>query len=253
MPQPQSFLVQVLLSFDMNGSLTYTISEFYNSARTKPTMKVNLGDQVGWLVQLVLPDTERKPVPYSLDFSKNPVFFGTSSLSVPAGGLSRSMPVVRAKDSLKYSIIIPGLMTIDPDIQSGPDTGFPFGGLVAGTAYTVFWDTANPTNPMTYSVGGGAPRPLPVQVTGGDSVTFNATGAVGAVANFTVTFAGLHWASPFDPNNGRFSAVAGTPTVIGPLLVNDTVDPGGSFTFIATITVNGKPITSAPTPNAIDM
>ena len=97
---------------------------------------MNVGDQVGWLVRIVLPNTVRKSIPYNLDFSGNPSFFGTSSLNVPAGGPSPFLPVLAVQASLKYSVNIPGLETIDPDIQSGGDTGVPGGlGIAANFQY----------------------------------------------------------------------------------------------------------------------
>jgi len=251
MPQPKAFLIQVRVAVNPDGSLSKpTITSYYDGAPTDP-LKVNVGDHVGWLVQVVLPSTVRNPLPYRLDFSGNPDFFGTSSLNVPSGGPSPFLPVLAVQAKLKYTLIIPGLEKIDPDIQSGGDTGA-LGGLgKAVPTYSVFWDTAYPANPMTYSVGGGAQQPFPLKVAVGDSVAFNAINGV-APANFSIIFAGLNWASPFCFDNGKFSAT-GAPTVIGPLTVSDTGDSGGKFNFTASITVNGNPITSSPTQNDIDM
>lgn len=253
MSQPKAFLIQVRVTVNPDGSLSKpTITSYYDGAPTDP-LKVNVGDHIAWLVQVVLPSTVRNPLPYKLDFSGNPGFFGTSSLNVPSGGPSPFLPVRAVQAKLKYTLIIPGLETIDPDIQSGGDIG-PLGGLGrAATAYTVAWDTAYPANPMTYSVGGGAQQPFPLKVAVGDSVAFNAINAV-APANFSIIFAGLNWASPFSFDNGKFSAT-GTPTAIGPLIVGDTGDPDGKFIFTASITASGNPtpITSAPTQNEIDM
>ncbi|MGD1092361.1 MAG: hypothetical protein ABSB35_10260 [Bryobacteraceae bacterium] len=252
MPQPQAHLIQVVVTIEPHGSLPYEINSYYDNKTADP-LGVNVGDQVGWLVQVSV-DGNLQLMPYSLDFSQNTSFFGMPSLGAPAGGASSFLTVLTQRGHLKYSINIPGLRTIDPDMQSGGDNTVPFALGVRGVANTVFWDTTNPANPMTYSANGAPQQQLPIQnVNIGDSVIFNAIVPPGAVVtDFLVQFVRNRWASPFDPLIGKFSAANGT--TIGPESVCDTADSGGTFQFTASITVNGATITTGNVPqNAIDL
>jgi hypothetical protein len=249
MPQPQTFLLQILVTVNSDGSLTTQIRSLYDSKVKTDPLSVNVGDRIGWLVQVVIAN-DRKLLPYTVDFSKNTSFFGVSSLNVPAGGASPFLVVLALQDNVKYTVDIPGLTNIDPDIQSGGDTSTLGGVGKVSTAYSVYWDTAQPANRMTYSVAGGPKQPLPLTVALGDQITFNSLVGVGAiVANFTIAFTASNgWASPFNPNQGKFPA-AGANTAVGPLGVKDPVDPGASFPFYASITLNGASVSSPSDPN----
>jgi hypothetical protein len=244
MPQPQTFLIQILVTLNPDNPTTTVIRSFYDPKIKADPLKVNVGDHIGWLVQVVV-GHERKALPYTIDFSKNPSFFGVPSVSVKDGGLSPFLHVLALDDKVKYSVSIPGLITIDPDIQSGGDTtlGGPKPARVP-VSYDVYWDTAHPTYVMT---------PLPLTVSVGDSVTFHATVGGGAMpANFTVAFDGNGWASPFNARTGSFTANGGS-TTIGPLLVKDTDDPGASFPLTASIRLNGNLVSSDNPDNKITM
>ena len=253
MPQPLTFLIQILVTVNPDGTFSTQIRSLYDAKIKADPLAVNVGDHVGWLVQVVIANN-RKLLPFSIDFAKNPSFFGVPSVQVPAGGPSAFLRVLALQDKVKYTVNIPGLTTIDPDIQSGGDTST-LGAQHAGVSYDVYWDTAHPANPMTYSVGGGPSNQTPLTVSIGDKVTFHAVVAAGpVVSNFAIAFTGNGWASPFNPNQGTFTAT-GASTAIGPLGVADSEDPGLSFPLVASILVNGAPISSQPADpnNAIVM
>jgi len=175
---------------------------------------------------------------------------------VPSGGPSPFLRVLALQDKIKYSVRIPGLITIDPEVQSGGDTGSTGG---AGPArvpvnFTVYWDSSQPANTMTYSQDGGPVQPLPVTVNVADTVTFNAVvNGNPVVTNFFVAFDGHGWASPFKPFQGKFSA-ADASTTIGPLTVRDSEDSGAGFAISASITLDGNAVNSAANnSNVINM
>jgi len=252
MPQPQTFLIQIVVTLNPDAPPTTRIRSFYNSKIKADPLATNVGDHVGWLVQVAI-GHEAKFVPYTIDFSKNPSFFGMSSLNVPNGGPSPFLRVLALLDHVKYSVNIPGLATIDPDIQSGGDTTFGGFDITHSVSYDVYWDTAHPTNPMQYAIGGGSRTELPLTVKVGDQITFHAS-VVGspAISNFAVVFSQNGWFSPFDPNHGRFTA-NGAGTTIGPKPVKDSDDPGLSFGLTASITLNGQDVKSNNANNAIVM
>jgi hypothetical protein len=250
MPQPKSFVIQVLVTGENSDGTFNTIlrSYFDGVVLTKPLL-ANLGDQIAWLVQLQLPGA-RRSLPYTLQFSKD-TFFGVSSLDVPKGGLSPYLPVRPLQDIVSYSLSISGLGCIfDPEIQSGSDYASISVAIIK--TFTVVWDTA--ANTMSYASGvGGVPSPFPpggVQLTVGDKVTFVAT-AGGAVDSFTITFTNSAngWLTPFEPNHQSLSASPASSATIGPKPVSDHVDSGASFPFTASINVNGSPIVFYGDPN----
>jgi hypothetical protein len=254
MTQPQIFLLQILVNANQDGSVTYQIRSFYQG-KVLPDgtpLQVNVGDRVGWLIQAVIAGNY-KQVPYSVTFQDSS-FFGTASLNVPQGGPSQFLAVHSLEGKVKYSVIVPGLIQIDPDIQSG-DTGTTgLHPMAAPVSYTVSWDTSHPDNTMTYTSSvHPAPQPLPLTVADGDSVTFNATVALGASASqFAIAFGGNGWPSPFSSSQGRFSAT-GANTTIGPLVVKDPSDAGAKFSVTASIQLNGASVGSSNANNIIVM
>jgi len=255
MAQPQTFLVQILITIKPDGSQDPNpqYRSFYDPANTRAEhLRVNVGDHVGWLVQVVI-GHNRRAVAYTLDFSQNAGFFGTQSLAVPAGGLSPFLRVLSLQGKVKYSVRIPGLNAIDPDIQSGGDTTLDGMILRTGTAYAVYWDTAHPGNPMTYT-GGNGPGQLPLTVSVGDVVTFHANvSGTPAVSNFEVDFAGNGWASPFDPDNGTFRASGSSTVITPPKPVGDSAEPDVKFPFTAYITLNNQAVHSTNPNNELVM
>jgi hypothetical protein len=238
MPKTQSFLLQILVGVNPpNNILSYLDS----SVRPDP-LSVNVGDEVGFLVQVVLPNGRQTP-PYTLTFS-DPSFFGVSSLNVPAGGTSPFLRVLSLLGKVKYSLDVTGLgAVLDPEIQSGGE-GFPFGTARTPNHFVFTWDVGGQT--ATYTEN-GAPVPYSTPVSRPDTVEFTVINAGGAVQNFAVTFQPnlnqpTHWASPFDPNQSTFAAPQASPTDIGPLEVIDQVDTGKAFPFTASVTVNNQAI-----------
>jgi hypothetical protein len=242
MPQPQNFLIQILVAVDTHGSFKATIRSYYEGTPAKDPFPVNAGDQVGWVVQVAMPNG-RKSLPYQLVFDAES-FFGTTELDVPTGGISPFLRVLDLKNKTKYSVFVTGLgCVLDPEIQSGTDTGAQLG-IQAASAFVVTWDIA--ANTMSYTKGGGPAKPLPMQVALGDKVDFVADTA-GQVSNFTITFADDNgWATPFDPNNPYLFADPANPKHTGFKGVGDNADPGASFPFTASASVNGNPVPPSP-------
>src|SRR5206468_11152609 len=187
MPQPKTFVIQILVTGEnSDGSFNTTLRSYFDGSVLTTPLLANLGDHIGWLVQLQIPGA-RKSLPYTLQFS-NDTFFGVSSLDVQKGGLSPYLTVRPLQDNVTYSLNISGFGCIfDPEIQSGSD----YAGINVAIvkSFTVLWDTA--ANTMSYASGvGGGPSPFPpdgVQLTVGDKVTFVAI-AAGNVDSFTVKF-----------------------------------------------------------------
>jgi len=246
MPHPQIFLIQIIVTVNPDGSFTTKLQNYLDGSVQLDPLKVNPGDQVGWLVQVNLGG--RKQMPYSLGFkdsqqSPNDSFFGVSSLDVPAGGTSPYLRVLSLQDKISYSLSIKGVGDVfDPEIQSGPDTGI-LGFDGTGSTFVVTWDTA--ANTMSYTKDGGPAAPLPLKAAFGDTVEFVAAVAGGLVTDFTITFANNSnsWPTPFGPTQVSFKAEA-SPTDIGPEGVSDNHDTGVSFPFSASIKVDNNPITS---------
>jgi hypothetical protein len=247
MPQPQSFLLRILVTVNPNGPPTANVVSYYDGNRpvTGP-LSVNAGDQIGWVVQVAMPGG-RKFLPYKVGFSSES-FFGTSELDVPTGGTSPFLRVLELKDKISYTLQVTGVGCVfDPEIQSGSDAS-PLIDVLAVSAFEVTWNTV--ANTMSYTKGGTA-MPFPMKVALGDNVCFVATVAPGSVTNFTIAFAdNLNtWATPFDPNKQVFVADPANQTNIGPMGVGDPDDAGANFPFTASITVNGNPISFPPDPN----
>src|ERR1035438_480386 len=189
MAQPRKFLLQIVVTVNTNGTFTETIFSYFDGTKLDPTepLPVNIGDQVAWLVQVLMPNG-RKSLPYILGFSI-PSFFGVSSLAVPAGGASPFLPVLALQAKCSYTLNVTGLGCVfDPDIQSGSDSLLPFGALATTTAFHVTWDTVANTITWT-SLAFPTPQPFPMQVAHGDKVDFTATAAYGDnFSNFALAF-----------------------------------------------------------------
>jgi hypothetical protein len=246
MPQPQNFLIQILITVNADGSFNTTIRSYYEGKTLdkKNPLPVNAGDQLGWVVQVAMP-SGRKSLPYQLVFDTE-FFFGTPELDVPAGGMSPFLRVLDLKNKTKYSLFVTGLgCVLDPEIQSGTDTGAQLG-IQFASAFVVTWDIA--ANTMSYTKSGGAATPFPMQVALGDKVDFVA-GAGGQVSNFTIAFADNDngWATPFDPNNKYLFADPANPKHTGQKGVGDPNDSGASFPFTASASVDG--IAAPPSPS----
>jgi hypothetical protein len=269
MPQPKAHLLQILINL---SPASHSITEIYDgivltqAGRDLP-LSVNVGDRVAWLVQVNV-NGARKPLPYTVTFNTSS-FFGVPSLSVPKGGASDFLHVLPFQGKVKYTLEVPGLVTIDPDIQSGNDMtglgGGHHGLMMTGVSYTVYWDTSQPNNEMTYS---GSHQPiLSLRVHPGDKITFIATDShgnpVSAPSNFSILFQqnSLIWPSPFSSSNpclppcpsgsdncppcGGVNAAS-----LGPFTVGDQWDPSGSqFPFVASITLSANPPTTSNNPN----
>ena len=83
--------------------------------------------------------------PYTVGFS-DPSFFGVTSLNVPAGGMSAYLRVLSLKGLAKYTLTVTGLgVVLDPDIQSGSDTGTPGALARDPAAFVLTWDTVQQT------------------------------------------------------------------------------------------------------------
>jgi len=243
MPQPKSFVIQILVTGEnSDGSFNTTLRSYFDGSVLTTALLANLGDQIAWLVQLQIPGA-RRSLPYTLQFS-NDTFFGVSSLDVHKGGLSPYLTVRPLQDKVTYALNISGLGCIfDPEIQSGSDYAAINVSLVK--SFTVVWDTASNTMGYASGVGGGS-SPFPpggVPLTVGDKVTFVAI-AAGAVDSFTITFTNTlnGWFTPFEPNHQSIAATPASSDTIGPKPVADHVDSGASFPFTASIKVNGTPI-----------
>jgi hypothetical protein len=241
MAQPNCFLLQILLTVHPGGTLTYKVLSYLDSKVKADPLSANVGDEVGFLVQLIGPNVWQTP-PYTIQFS-DPSFFGVSSVSVPAGGTSAFHRVLSLQGSVKYTLHVAGIGQIfDPEIQSGGD-GFHRPEVRDFATFIFTWDVVAGT--ATYTMG-GTPMPYSTQVVPGDHVEFNVIDTGGAVQDFTVTFAvnsvqPSHWASPFKPSQPTYVAGA-NPDEIDPLEVFDKRDPGTAFPFTASVVVGGNEI-----------
>jgi hypothetical protein len=250
MPQPKTFVIQILVTGEnSDGSFNTILRSYFDGSVLAGPLHANIGDQIAWLVQLQLPGA-RRSLPYTIKFSDD-TFFGVSSLDVQNGGLSPFLPVRPLQGRVTYALNIPGLGCIfDPEIQSGSD--FASINVEVIKSFTVNWDTA--ANTMSYAGGAvGVPSPFPpggIQLTVGDKVTFVAS-SVGPVDSFTITFpnSANGWLTPFEPNHQSLFATPASPAIIGPKPVADNVDSGASFPFTASINVNGTPIVFKGDPN----
>jgi hypothetical protein len=234
MSQPKTFLVQILVTVSGDGTFQTTIRSYYDHTIVTGPLAVNVGDRVGFLVQVNLA-SGRKPLPYAVSFDKE-TFFGVSSLAVPRGGTSDFLPVLSLKDRVTYTVNITGVGAVDPEIQSGGDNPNP--GAADVSHVIVTWDTA--ANTMSYTMN-GVPGVFPIPVKFGDDVQFVAA-VYGEpfIANFTITFPDTDngWQSPFSPDKKNFVA-AGSDTFIAPPPVTDREDPGATFPFTASISLDG--------------
>ncbi len=244
MPQPKCFLIEILVGINPpNNNISY-----FDRKIVADPLSVNVGDEVGFLVQIVLPNGRRTP-PYTLAFS-DASFFGMSTLDVPAGGTSPFLRVLSLVGKVKYTLGVKGLGTVlDPEIQSGD--GFRPANDLAIAKFVFAWDVGAQT--ATYTKDGTA-VPYSTPVPHGNTVEFLAINAGGAVQNFTVSFPPntnnpTLWASPFDFNNSKFVAPQASPADLGPLTVFNQADAGSAFAFTASVTVNGQVTNLSPAIN----
>ena len=238
MSQRQLFLLQILVGINPGGTFSHKILSYLDGSITADPLAVNVGDEVGFLVQVVQP-TGYLQYPYKIEFSDES-FFGTTTLNVPNGGTSPFLHVLSLDTKVKYTIFVTGLGKIlDPEIQSGGDGVSGALGISNKVIFT--WDVAGKT--ATYMLNGAA-VPYSTQLQPSKySVEFQAINTPGMVQDFSVTFPPdlnqpTHWASPFSANLGSFVAPATSPTDIGAQTVTDPVDKGSMFPFTASITVS---------------
>ena len=239
MSQPKTFLLQLLVGVNPpNNILPYLDPTL---TQVDP-LHVNVGDEVGFLVQFVLPNGRQQPA-CSISFADS-TFFGQPSVDVPANHTSQFLRVLSVVGKVKYTLNVPGLgAVLDPEIQSGG--GGPFIIEKAPSLFALTWDVGNQT--ATYTQDGNPVPPTTPVTPLVDSVEFVVTNTGGPAQNFTVYFPlnplnPTHWASPFDLNQQSFTADQASPTVIGPKLVKDTADAGNQFPFTASVTVNNQGI-----------
>jgi hypothetical protein len=250
MSLPKSFLLQVLVTVNADGTFSTEVRSYFDDTILTGPLYVNLGDQVAWMVQVFTP-AGRKQLPYSVDFN-NKKFFGIGSFEVPDGSVSSYLPVLSLKGQVHYEVQVTGLgLVLDPDIQSGSDSMLVPQSLTTG--YAVLWDVGS--NTMAYSnIAMSGSQPFPpdgLLLSRGDSVTFQATVNATTVTGFTLTFPDNNnaWQTPFDPNRASFVADQSTPQTIGPLRVNDPADAGDDFPFIASLTADGTNYAFPGAPN----
>jgi hypothetical protein len=172
MGKPKSFLLQVFVTLNADGSSSKKILSFFDGTPAANPLPVNLGDQVAWQVLVVVPNG-RKALPYSLNFTDSQ-FFGVPSLNVPHGGTSPYLTVLVQQAKISYTLTVTGMGLVpDPDIQSGTDALFAKGELVP-SIFQVTWDTVG--NTMGYTQNNGQSHPLSnMKVAYGDTVNFTAT------------------------------------------------------------------------------
>src|ERR1017187_5887339 len=102
MPQPQSFLLQILVAVNPDGSFTANVRSYFDGKAVTGPLCVNAADQVAWLVQVAMP-SGRKLLPYKLGFSSGS-FFGMPALDVPTGGTSPFLRVLELKNKISYTL-----------------------------------------------------------------------------------------------------------------------------------------------------
>lgn len=236
MSQTKKFLLQLLVGVNPPNNI---LSYLDPALKQVDPLQVNVGDEVGFLVQVVLPNGRQQPA-CQISFS-DPAFFGVAEVQVQAGHTSQFLTVLSVLGSVKYTLNVTGLgAVLDPEIQSGG--GGPFQIDKAPSLFTFTWDVGNQT--ATYAQGGNqVPYSTPV-TPDVDSVEFIVTNTTAPPQIFSVFFplnASVHWASPFDLNQQTFTAdPKNSPSTIGPLKVLDTVDGGKQFPFTASVTVGGQ-------------
>jgi hypothetical protein len=193
---------------------THTLIDYLstNSDPTVPNiMPLTPGDRVAWVVR-VRTGTQLVTVPFEVTFfeldktTPNKTFLGTEKLSVPAGGASPFLPVLPLKGHIKYAVTAPGVITFDPEMQTGEGVG----GLhtaartkTKGTDYKITWDISGKT--VSYTGGGSGTFPAAgLKIAQRDTIVFAATLSGSSPAPpIQVVFDPPHkWASPFDLNDG---------------------------------------------------
>jgi len=206
---------------------------------------VNTGDRMAWKVVAILPNGQRVQPPYVLDFSKNPSFFGTSTVNVTAGGVSPFLDAVPYQAAMKYAVSIPSLgYTLDPDIQSGPDSGTLPGRLDVVPDVVVTWDVAGEM--ITYTVGGVAGNLANIPIcTKYPTIEFVATEGT----DFSVTFGFTTnlWATPFNEDPASLTLKApdlNTPQLQATVTDSAPADANAVWPFQCNVTWNGARVPS---------
>jgi hypothetical protein len=240
MSQPKTFLLQLLVGVNPPNNI---LSYLDPTLTQVDPLHVNVGDEVGFLVQFVLPNGRQQPA-CSISFADS-TFFGQPSVDVPANHTSQFLRVLSVVGKVKYTLNVPGLgAVLDPEIQSGG--GGPFIIEKAPSLFALTWDVGNQT--ATYTQDGNPVPPTTPVTPLVDSVEFVVTNTGGPPQNFTASFSinKTHWASPFDLNQQSFPANPANSPVIGPDQVLDTVDGGKQFPFTASVSLNGQPVSLPP-------
>jgi hypothetical protein len=131
---------------------------------------VGTGDQVAWYVTQVDAGPVVSHPPYELTFS-NPSVFGTSSLSVPAGGFSPFLQALAFQGNTKYTLAVKGVNPpSDPTIEI--DNGSPLTGGLAIASFEILWD-GTPNGAPQWRTSGGQLQNFPMTPLNlGDQVTF---------------------------------------------------------------------------------
>src|SRR5579863_10544918 len=203
---PHTFLLQILVSVKAGGIFSHSILSYLDDTIKADPLTVNVGDEVGFLVQVVGPNVWQTPS-YTLEFSDSS-FFGVSTLSVPAGGTSSFLRVLSLQGKITYTVLVTGLgKVVDPEIQSGGGGPLDRFDAVPNT-FLFTWDVAGRT--LTYTQN-EVVVPFSTQVVPGDTVDFEVINAGGAAQDFTVVFLTnavkpTHWASPFVQGQPSFVA-----------------------------------------------
>jgi hypothetical protein len=234
-----------------NFGRTVTLLDYLNNVPITGTMNLTPGDRVAWTVQTYI-GNNKCALPFEVAFTDsdngvprpNTSFFGTSSISVPAGGTSHFLPVLALQQKIEYSITVPGLGKIlDPEMQTGqdpssqdPDTELTF--------WTVTWNTDNNTVWFQANSGVLTEFAAGLKIGVGDKIAFNTTSAMGPMPPIIVAFQVNplnRWASPFFAQIGTVPA-NGPTNPIPPLTVLDSLDPAGStFSFNIESEVSSSP------------
>jgi hypothetical protein len=176
----EKHLIQVIVTFNQNGAPFYTFNSIFGNDQSAENPLVETGDQVAWQVVQKAKDKTISYPPYALTFV-NPSVFGTSSLSVPGGGVSPFLQVVSLNGSTKYTLTVQGVTpAMDPTIEVDNGIGHTLVGKETGAAattsqYEIFWDDTDDGTALQWRSVGGTFAHFPstgISLDPGDIVTF---------------------------------------------------------------------------------
>jgi hypothetical protein len=231
---PNRYILSVLVTSTNTAKVT---SLFDGKDLTGKKLKINIGDEVAWLVQIVLPGGLRPAPGYTLTFNDSS-FFGQASLGVQAGGLSPYLTVLQVQDTVKYTLAVPSAgFTLDPEIQSGPDISILKLKLVPDIVIT--WDAT--LNSISYT-GGVAVNATTVGAHLNNVIEFVVTAGTG----LSMVFGGTdnQWMTPFYQSGSLTLPGSGTPpSIIRPVNDSAEIDNNAIFPFNGYVT-NGGPLKS---------